>query len=130
MLRTIVVYKEVPPPPGRAARWSAYGLFGLAAVAAGAGIAFAVLAQQASDSVSKSGNVATPGSFDAVRASEANGKIDVIVSGVSFGVAGLALGGGLAMYFIGRKIDREAPKYTLAPSFGPTGGGLVVAGRF
>ncbi len=130
VLKTIIVYKEVPPPPGRAARWAAYGLFGLAVAAVASGVAFAVLAQQASDGVSKGGNAATPGPYDAVRGIEDGGKTDVIVSGVSFGVAGLALGGGLAMYFIGRKIDREAPKYTLAPSFGPTGGGLVVAGRF
>jgi hypothetical protein len=130
VLKTIVVYKEVPPPPGRAARWAAYGLWVLAVGAAASGIAFAIEASQAASSVTKGGSTVNTPSFDSVRSTEANGQADVIVTGVSFGIAGLAAGGGIAMYLIGRKIDREAPKLTLAPSLGPQGGGLVIAGRF
>ena len=130
VLKTVIVYKEVPPPPGRAARWAAYGLFVLAAGAAAAGIAFAVEASQASSDVTKGGSLTDVPPFTSKAAVDANGKTDVIVSAVSFGVSGLALAGGIAMYFVGRKIDKEAPKLTLAPSLGPTGGGLAIAGRF
>lgn len=129
VFKTIVVYKDAPP--GRAARWAAYGLWVLAAGGAASGIAFAVLAKQAADDVSNGGNMNDPPLFDGQpRAAQESGKTYPIISGVTFGVGALALAGGIALYLIGNKIDREAAKLTLAPSFGPSGGGLFVMGRF
>jgi hypothetical protein len=131
VFKTIVVYREVPPPPGRAARWAAYGCFGLAAAGLATGIAFAVLAKQSSDQVTTGGNRVNPMPFAGAPASaQDSGKIDPIISGVGFGVAALAAGGGIALFLVGRKIDREAPKLTLAPTFSPTGGGVAAAWRF
>jgi tetratricopeptide (TPR) repeat protein len=130
VLKTVVIYKEVPPPPGRAARGAAYGLWVLGAGGVACGIAFAVLAKQAADDVTQGGNTADPPSFDQLRVTQENGKSYPIISGVTFAVGALALAGGVALYLVGNKIDREAPKVTLAPSLGPGGGGLVVAGRF
>jgi len=130
VLKTVVIYREVPPPPGRAARGAAYGLWILGAAGVASGIAFAVLAQQASDEVTAGGNQTNPPSFDQFRVTEENAKNYPIISGVTFAVGALALAGGVALYLVGNKIDKEAPKLTLAPSLGPNGGGLVVAGRF
>jgi hypothetical protein len=130
VFKTIVVYKAEPPPPGRAARFAAGGLWGLAAVAAATGIAFAVVAKQNADSVAAGGNVTgmPPPSFDTQRATQDSGKTAVIVSGVSFGVAGVALLGGAGLWLLGKKIDKETPKVTLAPILTPTTGGFAVAG--
>ena len=65
-----------------------------------------------------------------IRATQENGQSYPIISGVSFGIGGLACAGAVAFYFIGKKVDREAPKLTLLPSFGPSGGGLVATARF
>jgi tetratricopeptide (TPR) repeat protein len=131
VFKTIVVYREVPPPPGRAARWAAYGCFGLAAAGLATGIAFTVLAKQSSDQVTSGGNKLNPMPFAGAAASaQDSGKIDPIIAGVGFGVAALAAGGGIALFLVGRKIDRETPKLTLAPTFSPTGGGVAAAWRF
>lgn len=131
VFKTIVVYKEAPPKPGRAARGAAYGLFALGAVGLGAGIAFAVLAQQAASDVTNGGNRDNPPPFDgAIRTTQESGKTYPIISGVGFGLGVLAIGGGIGLYLIGNKIDREAPKLTVLPMFGPQGGGLVASGRF
>jgi len=132
VFKTIVVYKAEPPPPGRAARFAAGGLWGLAAVAAATGIAFAVVAKQNADSVASGGNVAgmPPPSFDTQRATQDSGRTAVIVSGVSFGVGGLALLGGAGLWMLGKKIDKETPKVTLAPILTPTTGGFAVAGAW
>jgi hypothetical protein len=119
--------------------------------ALGSGIAFAVLAKENADIVSKGGSTVTAPSFDGpARDAQKAGQADVIVSGVSFAVAGLCAGGAIGLYILGNKIDKEArtepaegrergarsdsrrsmPKLTLAPSLSPTGGGVLVAGRF
>jgi len=131
VLKTIVVYKTAPPPPGRAARWAAYGLWVLGAASVATGIAYAVLSSQAASDVTHGGDPLNAMPFDgALRATQESGKTYPIISGVSFGVGGLAVAGGIALYLIGRKIDREVPKLTLAPSLSPTGGGLFASGRF
>jgi tetratricopeptide (TPR) repeat protein len=131
VLKTIVVYKTAPPPPGRAARWAAYGLGALGLAGLATGIAYAVLASEAASDVTHGGNTATPMPFDApIRTEQDNGKIYPIISGVAFGVGGLAVAGAVGLYLVGNKIDREAPKLTLAPVFGPSGGGLFASGRF
>ncbi len=130
VFKTIVVYKTAPPPPGRGVRIAAYGLGVLALGAAASGIAFAVLAKQDADAVSAGGSSTNPPSFDGQIATQKAGQTDVIVSGVSFGVAALCAGGAIGLYLLGNKIDKEAPKLTMAPSLSPTGGGLVLAGRF
>ena len=130
VFKTIVVYRAEPPQPGRAARFAAGGLWALAAAGAASGIAFAVLAKQSADAVSTGGNVDQPPSFGDKRATQESGKTSVIVSGVSFGVAGLAALGGAGLWLLGRKIDKEAPKLTLAPSLAPGYAGLCVAGLF
>jgi tetratricopeptide (TPR) repeat protein len=131
VFKTIVVYREAPPKPGRAARWAGYGLSVLALGALASGIAFAVLAKQDADQVTHGGNPAAPVVFgDQIRSTQDSGKTDVIVSGVSFGVAGLAAAGAVALFLVGKKIDREAPKLTLAPALLGGGGGLVATGRF
>jgi len=130
VFKTIVVYKTAPPPPGRGVRIAAYGLGVLALGAAASGVAFAVLAKQDADAVSKGGSTTNPQSFDVQSATQKAGQADVIVSGVSFGVAALCAGGAIALYLLGNKIDKEAPKLTMAPTLSPTGGGFAVAGRF
>jgi len=130
VFKTIIVYRAEPPAPGRAARFAAGGLWALAAVGAASGIAFAVLAKQSADTVTAGGNVDMPPSFGNQRATQESGKTSVIVSGVSFGIAGLAALGGAGLWILGRKIDKEAPKLTFAPSLGPTYAGLGVGGRF
>ena len=131
VFKTIVVYKTAPPPPGRGVRISAYGLGVVALGALGSGIAFAVLASQNANSVTKGGSTTMPPTFDgSPRDAQKNGQTDAIVSGVSFGVAALCAGGAVGLYLLGNRIDKEAPKLTLAPSLSPAGGGFVVAGRF
>lgn len=131
VFKTIVVYKEAPPKPGRGVRFAAIGAGVLALGAAASGIAFAVLAKQAADTVTAGGSTSMPPTFDgSPRDAQKSGQTDVIVSGVSFGVAALAAGGAIGLYLLGNKIDKEAPKLTMAPSLSPTGGGFVLAGRF
>jgi len=131
VLKTVVIYKEMPPPPGRAARFTAYALWVVAAAGVATGVAYAVLAKQAADTVSNGGDRANPPDFEGqIRATQEAGRTYPIISGVSFGLGAVALAGGIALYFVGNKIDREAPKLTLAPSLGPGGGGLVLSGRF
>jgi iron complex outermembrane receptor protein len=131
VLKTIVVYKEAPPPPGRVARWAAYGLGVLALGAAATGIAFAILGAQAADTVSKGGNVAAPQPFDGKpRDTQESGKNDPIISGVTFGVGVLAGAGAVALYLLSKKIDREAPRVAFAPLLGHDRIGLGFAGRF
>jgi tetratricopeptide (TPR) repeat protein len=131
VLKTIVVYKYAPPPPGRAARWAAYGLWALGAAGIAVGITYAVLAAQAANDVTNGGDPNNPMPFDgALRATQESAKTYPIISGVSFGIGGLAVAGGVALWLIGRKIDKEAPKLTLAPALLPSGGGLFASGKF
>lgn len=132
VLKTVVVYREAPPKPGRSARYVALGLGVIALGAVAAGAAFAVLAKQNADAVAGGGNPTSPMPFTGSPAeSQAAGRTDQIVSWVSFGVAALAAGGAVGLYFLGRHIDREAAKQlALVPSFGPSGGGLALAGGF
>ena len=131
VFKTIVVYKTAPPPPGRGVRIAAYGLGALGLGALASGIAFAVLARQNADAVTKGGSTTNPPPFDGgPRDAQKSGQADVIVSGVSFGVAALCAGGAVGLYLLGNKIDKEAPKLTMAPSLSPTGGGFMLAGRF
>jgi iron complex outermembrane receptor protein len=136
VFKTIIVYRETPPPPGRATRWAAYGVAILALASLGTGIAFTILAKQNSDFVTKgdAAHMVSPGMpmpFDG-KASEAQAALqsDQIIAGVSYGVAGVAALGAIGLYVLGNKIDREAPKVTLAPSLSPTGGGFAIAGTF
>jgi tetratricopeptide (TPR) repeat protein len=143
VFKTIVVYREKAAPPGRAARWAAYGLGVLALAGVATGIAYAVLAEKAANKVTQGGNVMNPPTFDGkLRDTQDSGKSYPIVSGVSFGVAGLAAIGAIGLYVAGQKIDREAAKrearesasrgrwWTLAPTFAPTGGGIAAMGGF
>jgi tetratricopeptide (TPR) repeat protein len=131
VFKTIVVYKERPAPPGRGVRYAAVGVGVLGLGALASGIAFSVLAKQAADKVTSGGSVLTIPPFDGpVRDAQENGKSDVIVAGVSFGVAGLCALGGVGLYLLSRKIDKEAPKYSLAPALSPSSAGLAFAGTF
>ncbi|HEX8950427.1 MAG TPA: tetratricopeptide repeat protein [Polyangia bacterium] len=131
VFKTIVVYKTAPPPPGRGVRIAAYGLGVLALGALASGVSFAVLAKQNADYVTSHGSLTSSPTFDGpARDAQKAGQTDVIVSGVSFGVAALCAGGAIGLYLLGNKIDKEAPKLTMAPSLSPTGGGFMVAGRF
>jgi hypothetical protein len=130
VFKTIVVYKEAPPKPGRGVRIVAYGLGAVALGALASGIAFAVLAKEEADKVTSGGSTTMPPNFDVVRDAQKNGQTDVIVSGVSFGVAGLCAAGAIGLYILGNKIDKETPKLTWAPALSPTSAGLMVAGRF
>jgi len=131
VFKTIVVYKTVPAPPGRGVRIAGYGLGVLALGAAASGIAFAVLAKENADYVTTHGSTLGMVTFDGpARDAQKAGQTDVIVSGVSFGLAALCAGGAIGLYLLGNKIDKEAPKLTMAPTLSPTGGGFVLAGRF
>ncbi|MDB4964579.1 MAG: hypothetical protein JWN44_268 [Myxococcales bacterium] len=131
VFKTLVIYKEAPPKPGRGVRFVAYGLGAVALGALASGVAFAVLASKEADTVTKGGSTTTTPSFDgSARDAQKNGQTDVIVSGVSFGVAALCAGGAVGLYLLGNRIDKEAPKLSFAPSLSPGGGGFVMAGRF
>lgn len=131
VFKTIVVYKEAPPKPGRAARGAAYGLFVVGAAGLATGVAFAILAQQAANEITNGGDVANPQPFDGdIRTTQTSGKTYPIISGVGFGLGLLAIGGGIGLYLIGNKIDKEAPKVSVVPMLGPQTNGLVVSGRF
>jgi tetratricopeptide (TPR) repeat protein len=137
VFKTIVVYKQAPPPPGRAARWAAYGLFILGAAGVATGIAYAVLASQAANTVTVSGNVASPPTFDGkVRDTQESGQAYPVVEAVGFTVGAVAIAAGAALFAVGNKIDKEAAKrekeqaWRVGPSFARDGGGLVVTGRF
>jgi tetratricopeptide (TPR) repeat protein len=131
VFKTIVVYREAPPPPGRGARWAAYGLSALAVAGLASGIAFAVLAAQAADDVTRGGNISAPPVFEgSIRDKQTTGETYPIISGVSFGVAGLSAAGAIALFLVAHKIDKEAPKVTLAPALSPTSAGFALAGSF
>jgi tetratricopeptide (TPR) repeat protein len=142
VFKTIVVYRALPPPPGRVARAAAYGLFVLGAAGVATGIAFAVLTSQASSAVHDGGSTSSPPNFAQSRYAglQDAARLYPIGTGVGFGVAALAVGGGVGLYLAGRKLDREAAKREreneqahvdgIAPYFGTNGGGLAVRGTF
>jgi tetratricopeptide (TPR) repeat protein len=137
VFKTIVVYRDAPPPPGRAARWAAYGLFVLGAAGVATGIAYAVLAKQAADDVTLGGNVLSPPTFDGpLRDRQESGQSYPIISGVAFGVGALALAAGIGLYVAGQKIDQEAARREKEAgrgfhfAFGPRGGSLGYSGVF
>lgn len=108
VFKTIVVYRDAPPPPGRGARWAAWGVGALGAGGLAAGIACAVLAANAYSQEKTGANTSMPGPFDAKN--EDRGQTMTAISGVGFGVAVLGAAGATALYFLGRKIDREAKR--------------------
>jgi tetratricopeptide (TPR) repeat protein len=140
--KTVVVYREVPPPPGRAARGAAYGLVVLGAGGIAAGIAFAVLTTQASNQVQGGGSVANPPAFDGeLRARQDAARLYPIGTGLGFGVGALAVGGAIGLILVSKKIDREVAHQRelarlprVAPYYlsqaGVTTAGLLVDGRF
>jgi len=131
VFKTIVVYREAPPAPGRGARWAAWGLGVLAVGALASGISFSVLAKRDADAVTSGGSTTGPVLFSGgPSATQSAGQTDVIIAYVSFGVAVVAAAGTVGLFLLGRKIDREAPKLTLAPSLSPGGGGFALAGSF
>jgi tetratricopeptide (TPR) repeat protein len=141
--RTIVVYKEAPPPPGRVARAAAYGLFALGAAGVATGVAFAVLTVQASNAVHDGGSTTNPPVWGSstLAARQDAAKLYPIGTGIGFGVGALAVGGGIGLYLAGRKLDREAQKQrerdseqasikSIAPYFSASSGGIAVSGAF
>jgi tetratricopeptide (TPR) repeat protein len=131
VFKTIVVYRDAPPAPGRAARWAGYGAGVLGLAALGTGIAASVLASNAARDINKGGSVAMPPIYEGPpREAQDRGQTYQIVAIVGYSVAGIAAAGAVGLFLIGRKIDREAPKLSMAPALGPSGGGLVAMGRF
>lgn len=143
--RTLVVYRELPPPPGRAARAAAYGLFALGAAGLATGIAFAVLTTQASHDIETGGNVNSAPCFcGPQQATQAAARLYPIGTGVGFAVGALAAGGATGLYLYSRKVDREAKRaleredLARVPTFAPyyvrtdrgTVGGVTIAGHF
>jgi len=131
VFKTIVVYRDAPPPPGRVARGAAWavGVLGLAALASG--IATAVLASQAADEVAASADPTRPPTFEGKpREAQSRGEALEIASGVSFGVAALAATGAVVLYLFGNKVDREAKRLSLVPLGGPGTAALALGGRF
>jgi tetratricopeptide (TPR) repeat protein len=128
VFKTIVVYKD-RAAPGRGVRYTAVGVGVLGLAALGTGIAFSVLAHQAADRVTHGGNVLSPPPFNGTpRETQQSGKSYPIIAGVSYGVAGLCALGGVGLYLLSRKIDKEAPRYSLAPAFSPTSAGVSFSG--
>ncbi len=131
VFKTIVVYRDAPPLPGRGARWAAIGLTVLGAGALAAFIGTLVVAQRDLDRVSSGGSVDAPIVFDgALRDAENNQRSLQIASWVSLGVAALSFAGAGGLFALGRKIDREAPKLTFAPLGPARTAGATVAVRF
>ena len=131
VFKTIVVYREAPPAPGRGARFAAYTLGVLAVAGLASGITFAVLAGRKADLVSKGGSATSPVLFaGSGSGAQATGQTSAVVAGVSFGMAVLGAAGAVGLYLFGQKIDREAPRLTFAPALSPSGGGFAIAGSF
>jgi NAD(P)H-hydrate repair Nnr-like enzyme with NAD(P)H-hydrate dehydratase domain len=81
----------------------------LAAGALASGIATAVLAARAYNEVKSDGNLAMPSPFEGkARDAEQRGDTMAIACGVGFGVAVVGAAGAAALYYLGKKIDREA----------------------
>jgi hypothetical protein len=59
-----------------------------------------------------------------------SGRIYPIVAGVSYGVAGLCAFGGVGLYLLSRKIDKEAPRYSFAPALSHSSAGVSFRGVF
>ena len=75
------------------------------------GIATAVLSAQAGEDEKKYANVMSPSPFDGKpRDAEQRGQTLSIVSGVTFGIAVVGIAGAVALYYLGKKIDREAKR--------------------
>jgi tetratricopeptide (TPR) repeat protein len=131
VLKTIVVYRELPPPPGRAARGAAYGTLVIGVAAFATGIAASVLASQAARDELAAASTTNPTTFDG-RGRDAQTRLQTyqIVAGVGFTFA--ALGGAAfgVLYWLGGKIDREAKKLTLSASVSPYGVGVFAGGSF
>ena len=73
--------------------------------------AITVLAAQAADDEKKYANPMSPAPFDGKpRDAEQRGQTMSIVSGVTFGVAVVGIAGAVALYYLGKKIDREAKR--------------------
>jgi len=144
VFKTLVVYREIPAPPGRAARWAAYALGALGVIGIGTGVAFAVLTVQAGQDVHNQGSLTSPPVFDGdLRAKQDAAHLYPIGTGVGFAIGGVAIGGAVGLYLSGRKIDREAVKQreheqALIPSIAPfyarsgnnTVAGIAAQGRF
>ena len=144
VFKTLVVYRDTPPPPGRAARAAAYGLGALGLAGLATGVAFAVLTSQASHDVRSGGSVSEPPVFDgALRSKQDAARLYPIGTGVGFGIGALAIGGAVGLWVYSRKIDREAQREreqelaklpTLSPFYashaGQTTTGLALSGRF
>lgn len=90
---------KTPPPPGRDLRIGglATGAAGLGLVAVG--IAFGVLAQQASNNLSSTSHMG--GFYDP--AQYTRGKNDQIVEGVTLAIGAAAVGTGVVLYVLGRR---------------------------
>lgn len=144
VFKTLVVYREIPAPPGRAARWAAYALGALGVIGLGTGVAFAVLTVQAGKDVHGQGSLSSPPVFDGdLRAKQDAAHLYPIGTGVGFAIGGVAIGGAVGLYLSGRKIDREAVKQrereqvlipSIAPFYARTGNntvaGIAAQGRF
>lgn len=140
VFKTLVVYREVPAPPGRAARAAGYGLGVLGLAGLATGIAFAVLTSHASRDVQGGGSVTSPQPFDgALRSKQDAARLYPIGTGVGFGIAALAIGGAVGLWIYGRKVDREAQHEreqdaakipTVTPFYASHTGGVAVTGRF
>jgi hypothetical protein len=127
----VVVYRTPPPPPGRGARWAAIAVGVLGAGALAAGITTAVLSQRAADQVSSGGSPDMPVVFDgALRDAESRSDTYRVIAYVGFGVAAAAAAGAIGLALLGRKIDRDAPRLTLAPTGGAGMVGAALAGTF
>jgi tetratricopeptide (TPR) repeat protein len=129
VFKTIVVWKEKPPPPGRGMRVAALAAGALAAGALAAGIACAVIASRKSDEVTAGGSLDRPVPWGGA-ASDAHGAGTSAFAGAwaSFGLATLVGAGALGLWALGRTADRDAAR--VAVSAAPGGAGMVVAGRF
>jgi tetratricopeptide (TPR) repeat protein len=113
------------PRPGRVKRIAGLALAGGGLALLAGGVACAVLAKQASDSITRADG--SHGAFD--QSKWDTGKLDASVGYALLGVGGAAVAGGALLFALGQRADSRAHA-ALTPQLSPQYAGLALSGTY